>query len=146
MSKKKSIPPSESVASSPSAKNKAALKDDERLLAREKARNEARDVAKKILNFRGSTRFKPDPLTVAYLRLSEGSPIKKSKPNESWDLVGLVSNESFTGCALIVIQDELIQEKTIIVKVGALAPMPAKIVWQKQLEENIYKIGLQFES
>ena len=69
---------------------------------------------------------------------------KKQPAQPKWDLVGIVANESYTGCALIVIQNEISPEKNVIVKMGALAAMNAKIVWQKQLEENIYKIGLHF--
>lgn len=115
---------------------------------REKAKEKAKEIASKILNFRGAIRFKPDPLTVAYIQLLKDSKdtkdLKEKSVQPKWDLVGVVANESYTGCALIVIQNELIPGKNVFVKVGALAAMHAKIVWQKQLEENIYKIGLQY--
>lgn len=93
-------------------------------------------MAKSVKRF--PIRFKPDPLTVA---LIDHNNSKEFSPQH----VGLVINESYTGCAIILAADlEFKKGAKIKIKVGQLSEMKANIVWVKNLEENIYKLGIQF--
>lgn len=96
------------------------------------------DVEKKDIRPRKALRYKPDPKTVAYL------DFKVSK-NFTPQFAGLVINESFTGCALIIITDLPIKKGAKLkAKVGDLAMMKAKVAWVRILEENILKLGINF--
>ena len=86
---------------------------------------------------RKSIRFKPDPLTVALIDLKP----KSAGFNPS--LVGIVINESYTGCAIVVASDLKLKKGTKLkIKVGNLSPLKGEIVWLKTLEENIHKVGI----
>ena len=83
-----------------------------------------------------ATRFKPDPLAVAYMSL------KNTSLNP---VVGLILNESFTGCAILVsTEDRFNLNQKVFVKVGNLHAMAAEIMWSTQLDENIFKLGLKY--
>lgn len=87
---------------------------------------------------RRSVRFSPDPLTIAALSLH---PDKVFKPQ----IVALVLNESFGGCSVLINHDEVLKkDQMIIIKLGQLGLMKAKVIWIKNFEESIYKIGLKF--
>ncbi|MBL7670490.1 MAG: hypothetical protein JNM39_08385 [Bdellovibrionaceae bacterium] len=86
---------------------------------------------------RKSTRFQPDPMTIAQLDFATG---KEFRPT----LIGLVINESYTGCAIVLVTDEAPKKDLKLkIKVGALSPLKAQIAWIKNLEENIYKVGIR---
>ncbi len=92
----------------------------------------------KFLKPRQFTRFRPDPLSVAYLSLGNSSPFEP-------ELVAVVINEAYAGCSILINSDETIKkDQKIQIKVGQLAVMKGKIVWIKNLEESIYKIGVKF--
>lgn len=83
------------------------------------------------------TRFQPDPTTGA---LIDFKLTKVFNPT----VLGIVVNESLSGCSLILATDEIVSRGTKIkLKIGELAPLQAQIVWSKNLEENIYKIGVK---
>lgn len=88
---------------------------------------------------RRSVRFTPDPLTIAVLALNTDKVFRPA-------LVGLVLNESFGGCSILINQDDtrIAKDQNVTVKVGQLSLMKAKVIWVKNLEESIYKIGLKF--
>lgn len=86
---------------------------------------------------RKSTRFQPDPMTIAQLDFATGKDFRPT-------LIGLVINESYTGCAIILVMDEVPKKDLKLkIKVGALSPLKAQIAWIKNLEENIYKVGIR---
>lgn len=83
-------------------------------------------------------RFQPDPLDYALIDFSEDDQFNPTS-------VGLILNESFTGCALVFKTMQPPQTEQIIkVKVGRLNPLRARVVWGKILEEGLIKVGLQF--
>lgn len=85
---------------------------------------------------RHATRFKPDPLTIAQLSI---------KSDFTSQIAALVLNESFTGCALLVTTDEKFKkDQKVHAKVGHLRAMAASVIWIIQIDESIYKIGLQY--
>lgn len=89
------------------------------------------------MGVRKATRYKPDPMTLGYLDLDGGKTFKPT-------LVGIVINESYSGCAAVVASDLVLKVgQKIRAKIGALDPMKAEIIWTKVLEENIQKIGIK---
>lgn len=84
-------------------------------------------------------RFQPDPLDHALIDFKNESAFHASA-------VGLILNESYTGCALVIkTTDAVIPNQTVKVKVGRLDPMPAKVIWIKPLlDDSLIKIGIQF--
>ena len=87
-----------------------------------------------------STRFQPDPLDHALIDF--GNDEKNFKPRA----VGLILNESYTGCALIIHTQEVLRPNQIILlQVGRLGVMPGKVIWTKSLDDSILKVGLQFQ-
>ncbi len=94
--------------------------------------------SEKFLKPRLFTRFRPDPLTVAFLSLGNSSTFEP-------ELVAVVINEAYAGCSLLLNSDETFKkDQKVQIKVGQLAVMKGKIVWFKNLEESIYKIGIKF--
>jgi hypothetical protein len=82
------------------------------------------------------TRFKPEPLTFASM---------STKPDLTPHIGALVLNESFSGCSLLLTTSEkLKKDQKVHVKVGQLGAMSAVIVWIVQLDESIFKVGLQY--
>ena len=93
---------------------------------------------KKKIQERHSIRFSPDPLTVAVVFQLNGKALTPA-------LVALVLNESFSGCSVLINHDVPFQkDQKVKIKVGQLAAMNAKVIWVKNLEESIFKIGLKF--
>lgn len=94
---------------------------------------------KAAARMRKHTRFRPDTPSLAWVQFNLGEPSFKG------DTHALVYEEAFGGCCLI-----LMSEKTInlgarwAVKVGDLEPMEAEVVWCKNLDLDVWKLGLKF--
>lgn len=85
-----------------------------------------------------SVRFNPDPLTLAVI-------FPESKKAAQAGVLGLVLNESFGGCSILINHDGgFKKDEKVKIKVGRLSIMEATIVWIKNLEESIFKVGLRF--
>lgn len=85
-------------------------------------------------------RFPPDPL--AYAKLDFNPHSQEFKPST----IGLIINESFTGSAFIVyVESTPLSESEVRVQVGQVGPIMAKIVWVKELEPKVFKIGIQYK-
>jgi|GEM_PF-881127 len=92
------------------------------------------------LQRRKSVRFPPDPLDYAVLDWSD-SKDKQFQPGT----VGLLVNESYSGCAVIIVSESKPQDGAKLrIKVGAIGPLGAEIVWIKNLDDTIYKLGIHF--
>ncbi len=88
---------------------------------------------------RKSLRFRTKPAAIAHLDLSGGKTFRETLPV-------LIANESYTGCAVMVISDENFEVNQLVkIKIGNAEALQARIVWCKILDENIKKIGLQFK-
>lgn len=99
-------------------------------------------MAKKVISAakeirpRTFTRFKPDPLTTAVLVPDINGKIS---------LVTLVLNESATGCALLIhFEQKPKKGQKVVVKVGNLHELTSEVIWAKEIDENIFKIGLKY--
>lgn len=65
--------------------------------------------------------------------------------NFSRSVWGLVINDSFGGCAIIIATNELIAtSQNCAVKFPTLKPFPGKIVWVKALDANVLKVGIEY--
>ncbi|KHD89788.1 MAG: hypothetical protein OM95_01580 [Bdellovibrio sp. ArHS] len=85
-----------------------------------------------------AVRFQPDPLDHALIDYLDEDTFDPTA-------VGIILNESFTGCALVVkASPDLVQNQTIKVKVGRLDPMSARVVWIEPLDTTLMKIGIEF--
>ncbi len=85
-------------------------------------------------------RFPPDALSVAHLDLSQD--LSAFNPT----LVGLIENESYTGCALIIYSATVpLMEQSLRIQVGSIGPLKGKFVWLKELDPKIYKVGIQYQ-
>ncbi|MCK6597738.1 MAG: hypothetical protein L6Q37_05190 [Bdellovibrionaceae bacterium] len=83
-------------------------------------------------------RFQPDENTLALIDLKFST--KEFKPSIS----GLILNESYSGCAIVVASDVILKlGSKVKIKIGNLHVMKAEVVWAKILEENIQKIGIK---
>lgn len=61
------------------------------------------------------------------------------------DLCGLVFNESYTGCGLVLLQTDLLQVGTpCVVRVGKLPPLRAQVAWRIQADPQVVKIGVSY--
>lgn len=62
------------------------------------------------------------------------------------DLVGLVYEEAYKGCGIIMIKDpRLIVGATCVVECGELAPTLSTIRWIKDLDEHSIKVGMEYQ-
>ncbi len=84
-------------------------------------------------------RFQPEPLDYALIDFTidnlEFTPAA----------IGLILNESATGCALVLkAHVSLKQDLVIRIKVGSLATMHAKIIRIEKFDKSVCKVGIQF--
>ncbi len=88
---------------------------------------------------RASTRFSPDPLDYALI------DFRDEKTSFSPSAIGLILNESYTGCSLAIkTKENIIPNKNLRIQVGKLGVMSAKVVWVKVLDETLVQVGVQF--
>lgn len=88
--------------------------------------------------YRSSIRFHPDPTDYALLDFKPKA--LRFSPSTS----ALILNESYSGCAILMTSEVVIPTKTKVkIKVGKLDPILGEIIWVKNLEENIFKVGIK---
>lgn len=88
-------------------------------------------------------RFPPDPLTVA---LVDPGPMDQ---DFTPCIVGLIFQEAYGGCGLILHQDEggpvsLTKDEVCRIKVGKLQVLKAEVVWMKRIDKDVLKVGFKF--
>lgn len=87
-----------------------------------------------------STRFDPDAGSVARIGISAG-PARAAET-----LLGLVHNESRTGCAVILVGERKLDEgATCICQIGRLPFTKALVRWVKEIEPGVWKAGLEYQ-
>lgn len=99
-------------------------------------------------------RFHPGDLEVAIIYFSDSIQGKEKEYDDDTyfadgDLLGLISNQSYKGCNLVVLnkqkKDDFLPEGyECIVKVGVLSPMKAVVRWRNTLTEDVMQIGFEF--
>ncbi len=62
-------------------------------------------------------------------------------------IIGLVLDEAAKGCRAVIIRHpDIFKGMKCRVKVGRLSPVPAEIKWAKELDPQVYTIGLQYQA
>ncbi|MFK8138739.1 MAG: hypothetical protein AB8E15_10300 [Bdellovibrionales bacterium] len=90
---------------------------------------------------RKSIRFIAEDNTLALLDLSENS--QSFKPS----IVALVVDEAMKGSGLVMLKKNApVGGQSLAVQVGDLAVVQAKVVWIRELDEHVVRIGLQIEN
>ena len=85
-------------------------------------------------------RFPPDAMDYAQVA------VRELEEPFTPDFVALIHNESpMNGCSLIAFEHDLLKEgSACLVKVGRMNPIAALIVWKKELEPKLVRLGLQY--
>ena len=85
-------------------------------------------------------RFPADPLDLALIAI-DGLP-EAFRP----DLGALILDEApLSGCGLVLLDHPGLEVGAVcVVKVGRMDPLPAKIVWKKEIESKLVRVGLQY--
>ena len=87
---------------------------------------------------RNYMRYSPDN-TLAYFDFD--SSIETFNPK----IVSLVYSESFKGCAVVMVKNEVVENRTTcIIQCGELEPVVGKIAWTRELDEGLIKVGVEF--
>lgn len=91
---------------------------------------------------RKKTRFLPEPGTYALLDARVSDKEESFKP----EITALLINESFTGCALVIMGNRRLKEGQLCrIKLGyLLKPMWAEVRWRKELYNGIARVGLKY--
>lgn len=87
-----------------------------------------------------SVRFDPDP---------ESYVLIDSAPNTGsfqTMLTGLMYNESYRGCAIIILRDQVLEiDSECLIKPATLQnPIRAIVRWREDFEIGVSKVGLQY--
>lgn len=95
--------------------------------------------AQNFVKQRKNIRFRPDASVIA--QIDFGGATAEFKPTAS----ALVFSEAYTGCGLVVLTADLSNlESTIRVKIGDLAPLTGEIVWVRELDSEVCKVGVRY--
>ena len=90
-------------------------------------------------------RYEPDPLSMAHIDLD---PDRKTFEPA---LVGLITQEGFGGCGLVV-RCESVEFLGLDIgvacriKLGKLDPIGAHVAWHKQIAKDLLRIGFKFSN
>lgn len=107
---------------------------------------------KEKLNERGRIRFLPDPGTYALVETRSKNSTKKNSSSETIlkdfhpDITGLIFNESYSGCALVVMNYKSLKVGyPVRIKLDYLTqPMNGEIRWIKELPNGIARVGIKY--
>lgn len=88
---------------------------------------------------RSSIRFSADNNSLTLIDLKpEGEDFKPSS-------VGLAIGESSHGSGIVMLRKNAPEmDQEVLIQVGKLAPLKAKCVWIKELDEHVVRIGFRF--
>lgn len=84
-------------------------------------------------------RFKPDPSATAMIVLEDRSSGKK--------VAGLIENESYDGCCLVVLVDESHQikfDRIYRIRISDNLELRAEVRWLKRLDNVAVQIGFEY--
>lgn len=61
------------------------------------------------------------------------------------ELYGLVINESFSGCAIVLLTEQKLKKDMLChCRVGRLDELPAAVRWTKVLDKGVIKVGIEY--
>ncbi len=96
-------------------------------------------------------RFNPEPADLGVLSLKEEDFLHYDNDTYQFngDHVGLLFDESFQGCSMIVLNksqkgDYLPIGFRCVIKVGQLSPMRAEVRWREEVAPGILKLGFEY--
>lgn len=99
--------------------------------------NNESDDAKKIK--RAHVRFTPKDPSLAKIDTRTAAISFKVQ------LYGLVLTEAFGGCSLVIRRTEELQLNGLCkIDVNEVGPLLARVVWRKDVDEELIKIGIKF--
>ena len=99
------------------------------------------DKLAKTVKKRRHLRYVPDMDTLALIGFQQLPAQFKG------EILGLVCNESFSGCCLITLKnDKLVVGQECLVQCGQLPLTPAVVRWSGRLDEQVMRVGLEFVS
>lgn len=86
-----------------------------------------------------SIRFKPDNEDYAVIgQLNDNGQLETDK-------MALILTESYSGCGLVVVDGSDFQiGQQHHLKVGDVGPVLSEIVWIKQVDEDLYRLGFKY--
>ena len=88
---------------------------------------------------RKNIRHAPDPGTFAQIDMSTKTPTFRP------EYLGLVVEESYTGCGLVVVDmPKLKKGVKIRIQVGSVHPLKAEVKWRNDLDEQVARVGVQY--
>lgn len=62
------------------------------------------------------------------------------------DSVGIIINESATGCAIVVPANRRLKVgDTVVVQVGKMNPVQSTIIWRIDLDKDVVKLGIKYD-
>lgn len=94
----------------------------------------------KDVHKRKHVRFQPDPMDFAQIAIhSLGEPFTP-------ELVALILDEApLGGCALAILDNPMLTlGSQCLVKVGRMDPVRGEIVWKKEIEHNLMRLGIKY--
>lgn len=89
-------------------------------------------------NRRRNIRFHSTVNNIAKISLTT-DPLKFNE-----DLIGLIVQESHTGCGVIYVNYNLEKEQKIHIKSGDLSVLAARIAWIKELDKGVFYAGIEY--
>ena len=88
---------------------------------------------------RKGVRFKPDP--GAYAEIEWGA----ARGDFKGDLIGLVTDESFRGCGLVIVFQEPIRTGSKLrVRIGNGPVLRAEVKWSSFLDSEVVRVGVTY--
>lgn len=73
---------------------------------------------------------------------------ESAKENFSPGIVGLIIEQSHSGCSLVISklkpESRLSVDQKIRIKVGPLPILAAQVRWQRELDDNVLRLGIQY--
>jgi hypothetical protein len=86
-------------------------------------------------------RFAPDPNMLVW-----ATPLGDAGEPAGDPIVGLAIEESFQGCSAVMRSMSLLRRgQKFLVAVGNLAPLPGEIVWTRDLEPGVMRVGFSLK-
>lgn len=108
-------------------------------MAAKKIKEKEKEKEKNELH-RRALRYSPD--------IGDYAVVCFSDPDSQFrvDSVGIILNESSSGCAICIPATRRLKEgDQFVVQVGKMEPQLATVVWRKELDKDVVKIGIKYD-
>ncbi|MDZ4661015.1 MAG: hypothetical protein SGJ18_05285 [Pseudomonadota bacterium] len=62
------------------------------------------------------------------------------------DVLGIILNESNTGCSIVIAgTNKLQKDDQIVAQIGRLEALHATVIWRKEIDKDVVKLGLRYD-